>query len=64
MAYPYLFLLHGHTVLRARLVGVSLVDPVIWTAAAVILAALVLAASIVPARQATRVSLVDTLRAP
>jgi ABC-type lipoprotein release transport system permease subunit len=50
-------------VLRSRLVGVSPLDPVVWASAAILLVALVAAASLIPARQATRVSLADTLKA-
>jgi predicted permease len=50
-------------VLRARLVGVSPLDPLIWGSAVILLVALVAAASLIPARQATRISLADTLKA-
>jgi ABC-type antimicrobial peptide transport system permease subunit len=50
-------------VLRARLVGVSPLDPMIWSVAAILLVAVVTIASLIPARHATRVSLADTLRA-
>jgi len=50
-------------VLRNRLVGVSPLDPLIWGGAAMLLVALVVVASLIPARQATRVSLADTLKA-
>jgi predicted permease len=50
-------------VLRSRLVGVSPLDPMIWGSAAMLLVALVVVASLIPARQATRVSLADTLKA-
>ena len=50
-------------VLRSRLVGVSPLDPTIWSIAAILLVALVAMASLIPARQATRVTLADTLRA-
>ena len=50
-------------VLRSRLVGVSPLDPLIWGGAAALLVALVVVASLIPARQATRVSLAATLKA-
>ena len=50
-------------VLRARLVGVSELDPLVWTSAALILIVLVAVASVVPARTASRVDLVETLKA-
>ena len=50
-------------VLRSRLVGVSPLDPIIWSSAAILLVALVAAASLIPARRATRVSLAETLKA-
>jgi len=50
-------------VLRGWLVGVSPLDPVIWGSAAILLVAVVALASLIPARQATRVSLADTLKA-
>jgi predicted permease len=50
-------------VLRTRLVGVSPTDPAIWGTAAIILVALVALASLIPARQATRLRLAETLRA-
>jgi predicted permease len=49
-------------VLRARLVGVSEFEPAIWGGAALALMILVFVASMVPARNASRVSLVDTLK--
>ena len=49
-------------VLRARLVGVSELDPLVWTSAALILIVLVAIASVVPARTASRVNLVETLK--
>jgi hypothetical protein len=50
-------------VLRHRLVGVSPFDPMIWISAAILLVILVVTASLIPARQAARGSLMDTLRA-
>lgn len=50
-------------ILRGRLVGVSPMDPAIWTAAAMALIALVALASYLPARAASRVNLTDTLKA-
>jgi predicted permease len=50
-------------VLRARLVGVSELDPLVWASAALILIVLVAVASVVPARSASRLNLVDTLKA-
>jgi predicted permease len=50
-------------VLRSRLVGVSPTEPAIWIVAAVILVALVTLASLIPAREAARASLAETLRA-
>jgi ABC-type antimicrobial peptide transport system permease subunit len=50
-------------VLRARLVGVSPLDPTIWCGAAILLVAVVAMASLIPARHATRVNLADTLKA-
>ncbi|MBI4477260.1 MAG: ABC transporter permease [Acidobacteria bacterium] len=49
--------------LRARLVGVQPFDPVIWSQAAIALVAIVILASWIPARQATRASVAETLRA-
>ena len=49
--------------LESSLFGVSPFDPIVWTAAAAILVALACAASIVPVRRATRVDVVETLRA-
>jgi putative ABC transport system permease protein len=50
-------------VLKSSLFGVPPFDPVAWTIAAAILVALAVAASIIPARRATRVNVVETLRA-
>jgi ABC-type antimicrobial peptide transport system permease subunit len=50
-------------VLRSRLVGVSLLDPMVWGVAAALLVALVAMASLIPARKAARVNLADTLKA-
>jgi putative ABC transport system permease protein len=50
-------------VLKSSLFGVPPFDPVAWTIAAAILVALAIAASIIPARRATRVNVVETLRA-
>ena len=49
--------------LKSSLFGVSPFDPIVWTAAAAILVALACAASIIPVRRATRVDVVETLRA-
>jgi putative ABC transport system permease protein len=49
--------------LESSLFGVPPFDPIVWTMAAVLLVALAFAASIVPARRATRVDVVETLRA-
>ena len=49
--------------LKSRLFGVPPFDPLVWTIAAAILVALAFAASIIPARRATRVDVVETLRA-
>jgi predicted permease len=49
--------------LRSSLFGVPPFDPVAWTIAAVMLVAIAFAAAIVPARRATRVDVVRTLRA-
>ena len=49
--------------LKSSLFGVPPFDPVAWTIAAAILVALAFAASIVPARRATRVDVAETLRA-
>ena len=49
--------------LKSSLFGVPPFDPVVWAIAAAILVALALAASIIPARRATRVDVVETLRA-
>jgi putative ABC transport system permease protein len=49
--------------LKSSLFGVPPFDPVVWTIAAVILVALALAASMIPARRATHVDVVETLRA-
>ncbi len=48
--------------LKSSLFGVPPFDPVVWTIAAAILVALAFAASIVPARRATRVDVAETLR--
>ena len=48
--------------LKSSLFGVPPFDPVAWTIAAAILVALAFAASIIPARRATRVDVVETLR--
>jgi predicted permease len=50
-------------VLQNRLFGVSPLEPVIWGSATILLVALVAVASLIPARQAARVSLADTLKA-
>jgi putative ABC transport system permease protein len=50
-------------VIGARLVGVSPYDPVVWTLAAVSLAAVAGVASLGPARSAVRVDVNETLRA-
>jgi predicted permease len=50
-------------VLRGRLVGVSPMEPAIWAIAAILLIAVVATASFIPARKASTVNLVDTLKA-
>jgi hypothetical protein len=49
--------------LQSRLVGVHPFDPLIWALAAIALLAIAVVASLVPARQATRVDITSTLRA-
>jgi ABC-type lipoprotein release transport system permease subunit len=50
-------------ILQARLVGVGPFDPLIWGGSAVLLLGIVAVASILPARQASLVSLAETLKA-
>jgi len=50
-------------VLATRLVGVSPLDPLVWSAAIAALVAVAALASVIPARVATRVDVSETLRA-
>jgi predicted permease len=50
-------------VLKARLVGVSALDPTLWATAAALLIAVAIAASVKPALAASRVDVNETLRA-
>ena len=51
------------SLLRSQLYGVSATDPAIFVAVPVVTALAVLAAALVPARRATRVSPTEALRA-
>jgi ABC-type antimicrobial peptide transport system permease subunit len=50
-------------VLESRLFGVAPFDPLVWSLAAVGMVAVSLVAAILPARRATRLDPVETLRA-